>query len=85
MTTEPGSEFTYTVLGSVPVPIVRLHWTFSSYGSGTLVAQTWQLIAADPVPGSTDRDLDDLRYATIASVEATLVSLASWIADRPAG
>jgi hypothetical protein len=82
---EPGSEFAYTVLGSVPVPIVRWRWTFTSYGSGTLVAQTWQLLAADPVLGSTYRDLDDLRDATIASVEATLVSLASWIADRPAG
>ncbi|TQM11412.1 SRPBCC family protein [Pseudonocardia kunmingensis] len=81
---EPGSEFTYTVLGSVPVPIVRWRWTFTAYGSGTHVTQTWQLLAADPVLGSTYRDLDDLRDATIDSVEATLVSLASWVADRAA-
>lgn len=81
---EPGSEFTYTVLGSVPVPIVRWRWTFTPYGSGTHVTQTWRLLAADPVLGGTYRDLDALRDATIDSVEATLVSLASWVVDRAA-
>lgn len=81
---EPGVEFAYTVLGSAPVPIVRWRWTFTAYGSGTLVTQTWQLLQADPVLGGTYEELDQLRDATVESVEATLVSLASWIADTNA-
>ncbi|MFH9475628.1 hypothetical protein ACH4L7_17490 [Streptomyces anulatus] len=50
---ERGTEFTYTVLGSVPVPIVRWRWTFTPDRSGTLLAQTWQLLEADRALGST--------------------------------
>jgi hypothetical protein len=81
---ERGVEFAYTVLGSVPVPIVRWRWTFAAHGSGTLLAQTWQLLEADPVLGSTYADLDTLRDVTAGSMEDTLVTLAGWIADHPA-
>lgn len=79
-----GAEFTYTVLGSTPVPIVRWRWTFTPDGSGTLLTQTWQLLEADPVLGSTYADLDTLRDATARSMEDTLVALARWISDNPA-
>ncbi|MEW2457352.1 SRPBCC family protein [Streptomyces albus] len=81
---ERGTEFTYTVLGSVPVPIVRWRWTFTPYGQGTRLAQTWQLLAADPVLGTTYAELDALRDQTAASMEDTLVALAGWIAGNPA-
>ena len=81
---EPGVEFTYTVLGSVPVPIVRWRWTFTPNRTGTLLAQTWQLLEADPVLGSTYADLDALRDVTAEGMEDTLVALAGWIADNPA-
>ncbi|MEU2072456.1 SRPBCC family protein [Streptomyces anulatus] len=81
---ERGTEFTYTVLGSVPVPIVRWRWTFTPDRSGTLLAQTWQLLEADPVLGSTYADLDALRDATAKGMEDTLVALAGWIAENPA-
>ncbi|GGX22740.1 hypothetical protein GCM10010297_49900 [Streptomyces malachitofuscus] len=77
---EPGAAFAFTVLGSVSVPVVEWRWTFTAHGSGTLVAQSWQLLAADPVLGSTYEDLDRLRDATVDSVEATLTSLADWVA-----
>ncbi|MFD2416594.1 SRPBCC family protein [Amycolatopsis pigmentata] len=80
---EPGVEFTYAVLGSVPVPIVEWRWTFRPHGSGTLTTLSWRLLEADPVLGSTYEELDQLRDATVGSVEATLASLASWIADQP--
>jgi hypothetical protein len=80
---EPGVEFTYTVLGSVPVPIVRWRWIFTPYETGTLLSQTWQLLEADPVLGATYAELDALRDATAESMEATLVTLASWIAGNP--
>ncbi|MBQ1160829.1 SRPBCC family protein [Streptomyces sp. A73] len=81
---ERGAEFTYTVLGSVPVPIVRWRWTFTPYGQGTRSAHTWQLLEADPVLGTTYAELDALRDQTAASMEDTLVALAGWIADNPA-
>jgi ligand-binding SRPBCC domain-containing protein len=80
---EPGVEFTYTVLGSTPVPIVEWRWTFTAHGSGTLTTLSWRLLKADAVLGSTYEELDQLRDATVESVEATLVSLANWIADQP--
>lgn len=81
---DPGAEFTYTVLGSVPVPIVSWRWTFTPYGTGTLLAQTWQLLEADPVLGTTYAELDALREVTAEGMEDTLVALAGWIADNPA-
>ncbi|MGW1900170.1 SRPBCC family protein [Streptomyces hirsutus] len=79
-----GAEFTYTVLGSAPVPVVRWRWTFTPDGSGTLLTQTWQLLEADPVLGSTYTDLDTLRDVTAGSMEDTLVALARWVFDNPA-
>ncbi|WP_106403793.1 SRPBCC family protein [Actinocorallia populi] len=80
---EPGAEFTYTVLGSQPVPIVRWRWTLTPHGSGTVLSQAWRLLAADPVLGTTYADLDALRDATAESMETTLIALAAWIADDP--
>lgn len=80
---ERGVEFTYTVLGSTPVPIVRWTWTFTPHESGTVLSQTWQLLVADPVLGTTHAELDALRDATARGVEETLVAMASWIADNP--
>ncbi|MFF8033768.1 SRPBCC family protein [Streptomyces sp. NPDC016626] len=79
---EPGAVFAFTVLGSASVPVVEWRWTFTARGSGTLVAQTWRLLVADPVLGSTYEDLDRLRDATVAGVEATLTSLADWVAGN---
>lgn len=79
---EPGTAFAYTVLGSASVPVVEWRWTFTAHGSGTLVAQTWQLLVADPVLGSTYEDLDRLRDATADGVEASLTSLADWVAGN---
>ncbi len=76
----PGAAFAFTVLGPASVPVVEWRWTFTAAGAGTLVAQTWQLLADDPVLGSTYEDLDRLRDATVDSVEATLTSLADWVA-----
>ena len=56
-------------------------WTTRSQGRGTLVEQSWQLLRLDPVLGTTRGDLDALRDYMANSVEATLISLAQWIAE----
>ncbi|NEA39550.1 SRPBCC family protein [Streptomyces sp. SID11385] len=76
--TQPGREFAYTVLGSEGSPVVRWTWTFTPYATGTALTQSWQLLAYDPVLGTTPQDLDTLREATADSMESTLTALSAW-------
>lgn len=80
---EPGVGFGYVVAG-VDNGIVQWEWTFQESGTGCEVRQTWQLLRTDPVLGSTRADVDTMRDLMTGSVEATLVSLARWIAENPA-
>ncbi|TQF02998.1 SRPBCC family protein [Kitasatospora acidiphila] len=80
---EPGVGFGYVVAG-VDNGIVQWEWTFQESGSGCEVRQTWQLLRTDPVLGKTRADVDNMRDLMTGSVEATLVSLARWIAENPA-
>ncbi|MER5550993.1 SRPBCC family protein [Streptomyces sp. NPDC002793] len=79
---DPGTAFTF-VVGGVANGIVRWGWTFRPHGRGTLVQQSWQLLRLDPVLGTTRGDLDALRHRMADSAEATLASLARWIAEEP--
>ncbi|MFG2415833.1 SRPBCC family protein [Streptomyces goshikiensis] len=78
---DPGDAFTF-VVGGAEAGIVRWSWTFHPRGRGTVVEQSWQLLRLDPVLGTTRGDLDALRDYMTDSVEATLVSLARWIAEE---
>ncbi|MEV7723439.1 SRPBCC family protein [Streptomyces sp. NPDC087917] len=78
---DPGSAFAF-VVGGAEDGIVRWSWTFHPQGRGTVVEQSWQLLRLDPVLGTTHGELDALRYYMTTSVEATLVSLAQWIAEE---
>ncbi|MGW6820523.1 SRPBCC family protein [Streptomyces sp. NPDC055005] len=77
---DPGSAFAF-VVGGAEDGIVRWSWTFHPQGRGTVVGQSWQLLRLDPVLGTTRGDLDTLRDYMTNSVEATLISLAEWIAE----
>lgn len=78
---DPGDAFTF-VVGGAEAGIVQWSWTFRSQGRGTVVEQAWQLLRLDPVLGTTRGDLDALRDYLTNSVEATLLSLAQWIAEE---
>ncbi|WP_413805324.1 SRPBCC family protein [Streptomyces sp. OE57] len=78
---DPGNAFTF-VVGGAEDGIVRWSWTFHPQGRGTVVEQSWQLLRLDPVLGTTRGDLDTLRDYMTNSVEATLISLARWIAEE---
>ncbi|MET8629053.1 SRPBCC family protein [Kitasatospora sp. NPDC004669] len=78
---DPGEAFTF-VVGGAEDGIVQWSWTFRPQGRGTLVEQSWQLLRLDPVLGTTRGDLDSLRDYMTNSVEATLISLAQWIAEE---
>ncbi|MCM2430756.1 SRPBCC family protein [Streptomyces sp. RKAG337] len=73
---EPGDTFAFVVDG-----LVRWSWTFRPLGTGTVAEQSWQLLALDPVLGSTRADLEALRAHMADSVETTLVSLGRWVAE----
>lgn len=77
---EPGSSFAF-VVGGAEGGIVRWTWALHPFGRGTVVEQSWQLLRLDPVLGSTRADLEARRDYMADSVEATLVSLARWIAE----
>jgi hypothetical protein len=76
---DPGVDFAF-VVGGAEDGIVRWRWTFHAQGAGTVVAQSWQLLRADPVLGSTRADLVALRDHMAGSVETTLLALAEWVA-----
>ncbi|MFI2350718.1 SRPBCC family protein [Streptomyces sp. NPDC019443] len=78
---DPGGAFTF-VVGGAEDGIVQWSWTFHPQGRGTVVEQSWQLLRLDPVLGTTRSDLDALRDYMTNSVEATLISLAQWIAEE---
>lgn len=78
---DPGDAFAF-VVGGAEDGIVQWSWTFHPQGRGTLVEQSWQLLRLDPVLGTTRGDLDALRDHMANSVEATLISLAQWIAEE---
>jgi dipeptidyl aminopeptidase/acylaminoacyl peptidase len=78
---DPGAAFTF-VVGGAEDGIVQWSWTFHPQGRGTVVEQSWQLLRLDPVLGTTRGDLDALRDYMTNSVEATLISLAQWIAEE---
>ncbi|MFJ3841751.1 hypothetical protein ACIPY6_40470 [Streptomyces sp. NPDC090054] len=69
-------------LGGADDGIVQWSWTFHPQGRGTVVEQSWRLLRLDPVLGRTRGDLDALRDYRTNSVEATLISLARWIAEE---
>ncbi|WP_211265430.1 hypothetical protein [Actinacidiphila oryziradicis] len=67
------------------MPLSPTSWitqAFHPQGRGTVVEQSWQLLRLDPVLGTTRGDLDALRDYMTNSVEATLISLAQWIAEE---
>jgi hypothetical protein len=76
---DPGVDFAF-VVGGAEDGIVRWRWTFRARGTGTVVAQSWRLLRADPVLGATREDLVALRDHMAGSVETTLLALAEWIA-----
>jgi len=78
----PGSAFGF-VVGGLDDGIVHWRWTFAPAGSGTEVEQSWQLLRADPVLGTTAAELGTLRDHMASSVETTLVALGRWIAEHP--
>ncbi|MEZ0090945.1 SRPBCC family protein [Streptacidiphilus sp. EB129] len=78
---DPGDSFAF-VVGGAEDGIVQWNWTFRPQGRGTVVEQSWQLLRLDPVLGTTRGDLDTLRAYMTNSVEATLISLARWIAEQ---
>ncbi|MFE5813053.1 SRPBCC family protein [Streptomyces sp. NPDC056479] len=77
---DPATAFGF-VVGGHEKGIVHWDWTFHPQGRGTIVQQSWQLLRLDPVLGTTRADLDALRRYMEDSVEATLASLAQWIAE----
>ncbi|MFJ9889576.1 SRPBCC family protein [Streptomyces sp. NPDC091287] len=79
---DPGSAFAF-VVGGAEQGIVRWDWNLYEQGAGTIVEQTWRLRRTDPVLGDTPEDLLALRDHMAISAEATLLSLAEWIAGRP--
>jgi hypothetical protein len=81
---EPGSRFGF-VVGGLERGLVRWRWTLLPCGTGTEVAQSWQLLRPDPLLGDTADELVALRDDMASSVESTLVSLARWIAEHPGG
>ncbi|MFH9799497.1 MULTISPECIES: SRPBCC family protein [Streptomyces] len=81
---DPGASFAF-VVGGADDGIVQWSWTCHPQGRGTVVEQSWQLLRLDPVLGATRGDLDALRDYMTSSVETTLLSLAQWIAETPAG
>jgi hypothetical protein len=81
---EPGVAFAYVVLG-IADGTVQWEWLLQESGSGCEVRQNWQLLRHNPVLGSTRADLDSVVVRGSASAEATLVALARWVAENPAG
>ncbi|MER6196492.1 SRPBCC family protein [Streptomyces sp. NPDC001586] len=81
---DPGAAFAF-VVGGAEDGIVQWSWTCHARGRGSVVEQSWQLLRLDRVLGTTRGDLDALRDYMTDSVEATLLSLAQWIAEAPAG
>ncbi|MEV4613169.1 SRPBCC family protein [Kitasatospora sp. NPDC049258] len=81
---DPGAAFAF-VVGGAEDGIVHWSWAFHPRGRGTVVEQSWQLLRLDRVLGTTRGDLDTLRDYMTDSVESTLLSLARWIAEAPAG
>ncbi|MEU9417902.1 SRPBCC family protein [Streptomyces sp. NPDC048272] len=77
---DPGNAFAF-VVGGAEDGIVRWSWICRPRGRGTVVEQSWQLLRFDPVLGTTRGDVDTLRDYMTNSVEATLISLAQWIAE----
>ncbi|MFJ8748820.1 SRPBCC family protein [Streptomyces sp. NPDC102441] len=78
---DPGSAFAF-VVGGAEQGIVRWDWHFCKQGAGSIVQQTWRLLRTDPVLGDTPEDLHALRDHMANSAEATLLSLAEWIAGH---
>ncbi|WP_371494618.1 SRPBCC family protein [Kitasatospora sp. NBC_00374] len=76
---DPGSAFAF-VVGGAEQGIVRWDWHLYEQGTGSIVQQTWRLLRADPVLGDTPEALHALRDHMANSAEATLLSLAEWIA-----
>lgn len=75
---EPGAVFAF-VVGGAEDGIVEWTWTLRAQGRGTVAEQSWRLLRTDPVLGP---DLKALRDYMAASAEATLASLAEWVADQ---
>lgn len=78
---DPGSAFAF-VVGGAERGVVRWDWHFYQQGTGSIVQQTWRLLRTDPVLGDAPEDLYALRDHMANSAEATLLSLAEWIAGR---
>ncbi|WP_439658763.1 SRPBCC family protein [Lentzea sp. HUAS TT2] len=75
---EPGAVFAF-VVGGAEDGIVEWTWTLRAQGRGTVAEQSWRLLRTDPVLGP---DLTALRDYMAASAEATLASLAEWVAAQ---
>ena len=81
---EPGAAFAF-VVGGAEDGIVEWSWTFHAHGRGCVAEQSWRLLRMDPVLGSSAEEVIALRDYMAASTEATLTSLAEWIAVRRSG
>ncbi|MCP2163563.1 SRPBCC family protein [Goodfellowiella coeruleoviolacea] len=79
----PGVAFAWQV-DSAGTSVVSWRYAFRPEGAGTVVEESWELLALLPVFGSTRADLLALRARTVASIEATLVALASTVATASA-
>ncbi|WP_237047649.1 SRPBCC family protein [Lentzea guizhouensis] len=78
---EPGAAFAF-VVGGADDGIVEWSWTFHPHGRGCVAEQSWRLLRMDPVLGGDAAEVTALRDYMAASAEATLTSLAEWIAVR---
>ncbi|QNE73257.1 SRPBCC family protein [Streptomyces finlayi] len=76
---DPGSAFAF-VVGGAEQGIVRWNWHLYEQGVGSIVQQSWRLLRTDPLLGNAPADLHALRDHMASSAEATLLSLAEWIA-----
>lgn len=76
----PGSAFAW-VVGGTADGVAHWRYTFRPEAGGTVVEESWELLRLLPVFGSTRADLLGLRALTVASIEATLVALASSVAN----
>ncbi|WP_328843463.1 SRPBCC family protein [Streptomyces sp. NBC_00258] len=78
---DTGVAFAF-VVGGAEKGIVRWDWHLYKQGAGSIVQQTWRLLRTDPVLGNAPEDLYALRDHMANSAEATLISLAEWIAGQ---
>lgn len=83
LTAEAPAEFAF-VVGGLDDGIVRWRWLIDGDGPGSVVTQEWRVLRLDPVLGSTEQEVAELRDEMASSAERTLIALARWLHERSA-